>query len=107
MSAHDAFMQEALSLARRNLGQTWPNPAVGAVLVKNGEIVGRGYTARGGRPHAETEAIRQAGDAASGATLYVTLEPCAHHGKTPPCTDAIIKAGITSCVIACRDPHTQ
>jgi len=99
------FMQHALSLARRNLGQTWPNPAVGAVVVKDGEIVGEGYTARGGRPHAETQALAKAGEKAKGATIYVSLEPCAHHGKTPPCTDAIIKAGITTCYAACRDPN--
>ncbi len=98
-------MQEALSLARRNLGQTWPNPSVGAVLVKDGAIIGRGYTGRGGRPHAEVQAIAEAGAAAKNATLYVTLEPCAHHGKTPPCSDAVIKAGIAHCIVACRDPH--
>ncbi len=101
----DRYMRIALSLARRNLGQTWPNPAVGALLVKDGQIIAQGWTARGGRPHAETEALGDAGDLAKGATLYVTLEPCTHHGKTPPCTDAIIKAGIARCVIACRDPN--
>jgi len=100
-------MQAALSLARRNLGQTWPNPAVGAVIVKDGKIVAEGTTARGGRPHAETQALEDAGALAKGATLYITLEPCAHHGKTPPCTEAIIKAGIRACVIACRDPNPQ
>lgn len=98
-------MEHALALARRNLGQTWPNPAVGAVVVKDGKIIGEGYTARGGRPHAETQALAQAGENAQGATMYVSLEPCAHHGKTPPCTDAIIKAGIKICYAACRDPN--
>jgi diaminohydroxyphosphoribosylaminopyrimidine deaminase / 5-amino-6-(5-phosphoribosylamino)uracil reductase len=106
-SEHYRFMRVALSLARRNLGQTWPNPAVGALLVKDGRIIGEGYTARGGRPHAETIAIEQAGKKVKGSTLYVTLEPCAHQGKTPPCTDAIINAGIARVVIACRDPHPQ
>src|SRR5215467_8021287 len=92
-SAQDArFM--ALALGRRGLGRTWPNPAVGAVVARDGMIVGRGWTQPGGRPHAETEALRRAGAAARGATLYVTLEPCSHHGKTPPCADAIVAAGI-------------
>lgn len=99
------FMHHALTLARTNLGQTWPNPAVGAVVVKDGQIIGEGFTARGGRPHAEPQALAGAGEKARGATLYVSLEPCAHHGKTPPCTDAIINAGITRVVIACRDPN--
>src|SRR5688500_19536119 len=79
------FLQLALALGRRGLGNTWPNPAVGAVIVKDGVILGRGWTRPGGRPHAETEALKHAGRAARGATLYVTLEPCSHHGKTPPC----------------------
>lgn len=99
------FMQAALSMAQRNLGQTWPNPTVGAVVVKDGQIIGEGATARGGRPHAEPQALAQAGNKAKGATLYVSLEPCAHQGKTPPCTQAIIEAGIARVVIACRDPH--
>jgi diaminohydroxyphosphoribosylaminopyrimidine deaminase/5-amino-6-(5-phosphoribosylamino)uracil reductase len=100
---HIFYMQRALELSRRNLGQTWPNPAVGAVVVRDGNIIGEGWTGRGGRPHAETEALDNID--AKGATLYVTLEPCSHHGKTPPCTDAIIAAGISTCVIACRDPN--
>jgi len=99
------FMRLALDLGRRGLGNTWPNPAVGAILVNDGAIVGRGFTQPGGRPHAETEAIRQAGDAARGATLYATLEPCSHHGKTPPCADAIVAAGITRVVSALEDPN--
>ncbi len=86
------FMQLALTLGRRGQGRTWPNPAVGAIIVKDGVIVGRGWTQPGGRPHAEVEALRHAGDAAQGATLYVTLEPCSHFGKSPPCADAVISA---------------
>jgi diaminohydroxyphosphoribosylaminopyrimidine deaminase / 5-amino-6-(5-phosphoribosylamino)uracil reductase len=102
------FMSLALALGRRGLGNTWPNPAVGAVVVRHdGEpvIVGRGWTQPGGRPHAETEALRRAGAAARGATLYATLEPCSHHGKTPPCTDAIMAAGIARVVSAIEDPN--
>ena len=98
-------MQIALRLARRDLGQTWPNPSVGAIIVKDGQIIGQGITAKGGRPHAETQALEQAGEKAKGATLYVTLEPCCHQGQTPPCTDAIIKAGISTVVVACKDPN--
>jgi diaminohydroxyphosphoribosylaminopyrimidine deaminase/5-amino-6-(5-phosphoribosylamino)uracil reductase len=100
-------MTLALALGRRGLGRTWPNPAVGAVIVNDGVIVGRGWTQPGGRPHAETEALRRAGAAARGATLYVTLEPCSHHGKTPPCADAIIAAGITRVVSALVDPNPE
>src|SRR5499427_9536803 len=107
-SAEDArLMALALALGPRGLGRTWPNPAVGAVVAKDGVIVGRGWTQPGGRPHAETEALRRAGAAARGATLYVTLEPCCHHGKTPPCTDAIIAAGIARVVSAIEDPSPQ
>jgi diaminohydroxyphosphoribosylaminopyrimidine deaminase/5-amino-6-(5-phosphoribosylamino)uracil reductase len=101
------FMQLALALGRRGLGRTWPNPAVGAVIVKDGVIVGRGWTQPGGRPHAETEALKRAGKAAQGATLYVTLEPCSHQGKTPPCVDAIIRAGIARVVSALEDPNPE
>jgi diaminohydroxyphosphoribosylaminopyrimidine deaminase/5-amino-6-(5-phosphoribosylamino)uracil reductase len=101
------FMQLALALGRRGLGRTWPNPAVGAVIVKEGVIVGRGWTQPGGRPHAETEALKRAGKDARGATLYVTLEPCSHQGKTPPCVDAIIWSGITRVVSALEDPNRQ
>src|ERR1700722_17013920 len=111
-TSHDArFMDVALTLGRRGLGNTWPNPAVGAVVVRDDAgapvIVGRGWTQPGGRPHAETEALRRAGPAARGATLYATLEPCAHHGKTPPCTDAIITGGIARVVSAIEDPSPQ
>jgi diaminohydroxyphosphoribosylaminopyrimidine deaminase / 5-amino-6-(5-phosphoribosylamino)uracil reductase len=101
------FMQLALTLGRRGLGRTWPNPAVGAVVVKDGVIVGRGWTQPGGRPHAEPVALGRAGDAARGATLYVTLEPCSHFGKSPPCTDAIIAAGIARVVAAIEDPNPE
>jgi len=101
------FMQLALTLGRRGLGRTWPNPAVGAVVVKDGLIVGRGWTQPGGRPHAEPVALKQAGDAARGATLYVTLEPCSHFGKSPPCTDAVIASGIVRVVAAIEDPNPE
>ena len=106
-SADLRFMQLALTLGRRGLGRTAPNPAVGAVLVKDGVIVGRGWTQDGGRPHAEPEALRRAGDAARGATLYVTLEPCSHHGRSPPCADAIIAAGVARVVSAMEDPNRE
>jgi diaminohydroxyphosphoribosylaminopyrimidine deaminase / 5-amino-6-(5-phosphoribosylamino)uracil reductase len=105
------FMSLALALGRRGLGRVWPNPAVGAVIVRADEggarIVGRGLTAAGGRPHAETEALRRAGAAARGATMYVTLEPCSHHGRTPPCADAIVAAGIARVVSALDDPDPR
>ena len=101
------FMALALALGRRGLGRTWPNPAVGAVIVKDGIIVGRGWTQPGGRPHAEIEALRRAGEAARGATLYVTLEPCSHYGKSPPCADAIIAAGVSRVVSALEDPNPE
>jgi diaminohydroxyphosphoribosylaminopyrimidine deaminase/5-amino-6-(5-phosphoribosylamino)uracil reductase len=101
----DAWMAAALALGRRNLGRAAPNPAVGALLVRDGVIVARGWTAPGGRPHAEMMALQAAGDAARGATLYVTLEPCSHHGATPPCADAIIAAGVTRVVSALEDPN--
>ena len=100
-------MALALALGRRGLGRTWPNPAVGAVIVKDGVVVGRGWTQPGGRPHAETEALRRAGDAARDATLYVTLEPCSHFGKTPPCADAIVAAGVARVVSAIEDPNPE
>jgi diaminohydroxyphosphoribosylaminopyrimidine deaminase/5-amino-6-(5-phosphoribosylamino)uracil reductase len=101
------FMDLALTLGRRGLGRTWPNPAVGAVVVKEGFIVGRGWTQPGGRPHAEPVALAQAGTAARGATLYVTLEPCSHVGKSPPCVDAVIAAGIKRVVSAIEDPNPE
>src|SRR6202043_12440 len=106
-AADQRFMQLALTLGRRGQGRTWPNPAVGAVVVKDGVIVGRGWTQPGGRPHAEPVALAQAGSAARGATLYVTLEPCSHVGKSPPCADAVIAAGIKRVVSAIEDPNPE
>jgi len=100
-------MRIALALARRGHGNVAPNPSVGCVIVRGGCIVGRGWTQPGGRPHAETEALSRAGDAARGATAYVTLEPCAHHGQTPPCAQALIKAGIDRVVIGVGDPDPR
>src|SRR5688500_12992862 len=100
-----AYMRRALSLARRGLGQTAPNPMVGAVVVRDGEIVGEGWHARFGGPHAEPVALAAAGARARGATVYVTLEPCAHQGKTPPCTHALIAAGVARVVAATADPN--
>lgn len=101
------MMDTALALARSGLGTTAPNPSVGCVLCKDGGIAGAGVTAPGGRPHAERLALDMAGEAARGATAYVTLEPCAHFGQTPPCADALIEAGIARVVIACTDPDTR
>ena len=98
-----AMMRAALALARRGLGMVWPNPAVGCVIVKDGRVVGRGWTGKGGRPHAETEALRRAGEHARGATAYVSLEPCCHWGKTPPCADALAAAGVRRVVAALED----
>jgi diaminohydroxyphosphoribosylaminopyrimidine deaminase/5-amino-6-(5-phosphoribosylamino)uracil reductase len=102
---HQYFMECALSLARLAMGYTSPNPAVGAVIVEDGLAVGMGYTQPAGSEHAEIMAIRQAGDKAKGATMYVTLEPCSHYGRTPPCTQAIIDAGISEVNIALLDPN--
>src|SRR5437899_4587064 len=101
------FMQLALALGRRGQGRTWPKPAVGAGVVKDGIIVGRGWTQPGGRPHAEPEALKRAGEAARGATLYVTLEPCSHFGKSPPCVDAVIASGISRVVSAIEDSNLE
>ena len=98
-------MRGALDLAREKLGLTAPNPSVGCVIVRNGKIVGRGATAPGGRPHGETEALAVAGLRARGATAYVSLEPCAHQGKTPPCARALADAGVARAVVGCRDPY--
>lgn len=106
-AADQRYMQLALALGRRGQGRTSPNPAVGAVVVKDGVIVGRGWTQPGGRPHAEPEALRRAGAAARGATLYVTLEPCSHFGKSPPCVDAVIASGISRVVSAIEDPNPE
>lgn len=100
-------MRLALTLGQRGLGQVWPNPAVGCVIVKNGRVIGRGWTQPSGRPHAEVHALTQAGDAAKGATAYVTLEPCAHHGKSGPCANALVAAGIVRVVSAVVDPDPR
>ena len=100
-------MRRALLLAQDRLGSVWPNPAVGCVLTKSGLIVGEGATATGGRPHAEQIALDMAGDQAKGATAYVSLEPCAHHGKTPPCAEALIGAGVARVVVAVEDPDPR
>ncbi|MEE2954866.1 MAG: bifunctional diaminohydroxyphosphoribosylaminopyrimidine deaminase/5-amino-6-(5-phosphoribosylamino)uracil reductase RibD [Pseudomonadota bacterium] len=104
---HHAFMQIALNLAGRGLGRTWPNPSVGCVIVANGKIVGRGWTQPGGQPHAEVEALRRAGSQTNGATAYVTLEPCVHQGRTPPCTEALINSGIKKVMISLHDPDPR
>ncbi len=100
-------MQQALDLAQKGVGQCAPNPAVGCIIVKDEKVIAQARTANGGRPHAESQALQLAGKAAKGATLYVTLEPCAHHGQTPPCAQTIINAGIAKVVIACRDPYPK
>nr|WP_272482564.1 bifunctional diaminohydroxyphosphoribosylaminopyrimidine deaminase/5-amino-6-(5-phosphoribosylamino)uracil reductase RibD [Paracoccus indicus] len=102
-----SHMAHALRLARRGLGNVWPNPAVGCVLVRDGRIVGRGWTQPGGRPHAERMALDQAGDLARGATAYVTLEPCAHHGRTPPCAEGLAASGVARVVTALTDPDPR
>lgn len=101
------FMRLALALGRRGQGNCWPNPAVGCVIVQGDRIVGRGWTQPGGRPHAEVVALDQAGAAARGATAYVSLEPCAHHGKTPPCAEALVAAGVSRVVSALSDPDPR
>ncbi|SHM08103.1 diaminohydroxyphosphoribosylaminopyrimidine deaminase [Paracoccus solventivorans] len=107
-AAHDLrHMDHALRLARRGLGNVWPNPAVGCVIVAAGLVVGRGWTQPGGRPHAERMALDAAGAAARGATAYVTLEPCAHHGRAPPCSDALVAAGVARVVSALTDPDPR
>src|SRR5271166_496874 len=106
-AADAAHMRAALALARRGLGTTWPNPSVGCVVVRDGRVVGRAVTASGGRPHAEPLALAMAGPEASGATVYATLEPCNHWGQTPPCTEALIEAGVARVVVAMRDPDPR
>src|SRR5512143_1743541 len=103
--ADAAYMRRALRLAERGRGRTSPNPVVGAVIVRGGAVVGEGWHRALGLPHAEQEALARAGRLARGATMYVTLEPCAHTGRTPPCVDALVAAGIRRCVVATRDPH--
>ncbi len=101
------WMCHALGLAARGLGRAWPNPAVGCVIVRAGRVVGRGWTQPGGRPHAEAVALARAGPAAAGATAYVSLEPCAHHGRTPPCADALATAGVVRVVTPFDDPDPR
>lgn len=104
------MMRAALALARRSLGRTWPNPAVGCVIVRDGKVIARGRTRDGGRPHAEVDAIAEAagaGQSLKGATAYVTLEPCSHHGRTPPCVDALVAAGVSRVVSALEDPDPR
>ncbi|WP_040300465.1 bifunctional diaminohydroxyphosphoribosylaminopyrimidine deaminase/5-amino-6-(5-phosphoribosylamino)uracil reductase RibD [Agrobacterium albertimagni] len=103
----ERHMREAIELSLKHVGRTGPNPSVGCVIVKDGEVVGRGVTALGGRPHAEPQALAEAGEKARGATAYVTLEPCSHHGKTPPCANAIVAAGIARVVVAVADPDPR
>lgn len=100
-------MAQALRLAERGLGRVWPNPAVGCVIVSDGVVVGRGWTQPGGRPHGETEALARAGSHARGATAYVSLEPCNHWGRTPPCTEALIEAGVARLVLPIEDPDPR
>lgn len=101
------YMKRALTLARKGIGKTAPNPAVGCIIVKNGEVIGEGWHRKAGGPHAEIHALEMAGDAARGADVYVTLEPCCHTGKTPPCSDALIKAGVQRVVVGMTDPNPQ
>jgi diaminohydroxyphosphoribosylaminopyrimidine deaminase/5-amino-6-(5-phosphoribosylamino)uracil reductase len=101
------FMRAAIALSQRGLGTTWPNPPVGCIIVRDGVIIAQGVTALGGRPHAETQALAMAGEAARGATAYVSLEPCSHTGQTPPCAQALIDAGIARVVIGARDPDPR
>jgi diaminohydroxyphosphoribosylaminopyrimidine deaminase/5-amino-6-(5-phosphoribosylamino)uracil reductase len=103
----DSYMDEALALAERGRGSTHPNPLVGAVLVRDGEVVGRGWHLAPGEPHAEVMALAEAGERARGATLFCTLEPCSHHGKTPPCADALVAAGVAHAIVALQDPNPQ
>lgn len=107
MNSDHAYMARALELARKGLYSTHPNPRVGCVIVRDGDVVGEGWHARAGEPHAEVHALRQAGERARGATAYVTLEPCSHHGRTPPCADALINAGVARVVAAMQDPNPQ
>lgn len=102
---HEKYMRMALKLAEKAKGRTSPNPMVGAVIVKDGRIVGKGYHKKAGTPHAEIHALREAGDEAKGAVLYVTLEPCSHYGRTPPCSEAVIRSGISEVFVAMQDPN--
>ena len=101
------WMYLALALGARGLGKTWPNPSVGCVIISNDKVVGRGFTAAGGRPHAEILALEQAGKLAENSTVYVTLEPCSHHGKTGPCVEALVKAKVRRVVVSLKDPDVR
>jgi len=105
LDAH--YMARALELARKGRYSTHPNPRVGCVIVRDGQVVGEGWHVRAGEPHAEVHALRAAGELARGATAYVTLEPCSHHGRTPPCADALVNAGVTRVVAAMQDPNPE
>lgn len=105
LTTDELYMKHALGLAARACGRTSPNPLVGAVIVNKGRVVGEGWHQKAGTPHAEIHALQQAGDNAKDATIYVTLEPCCHYGRTGPCTEALIKAGIGKVVIAMTDPN--
>ncbi|MEA2109089.1 MAG: bifunctional diaminohydroxyphosphoribosylaminopyrimidine deaminase/5-amino-6-(5-phosphoribosylamino)uracil reductase RibD, partial [Pseudomonadota bacterium] len=107
LSADENYLKLALKLARKGRGRTSPNPMVGALVVKEDKIVGKGFHPAAGKPHAEIFALREAGEQARQATMYVTLEPCNHHGRTPPCTEAIIAAGISRVVIGMEDPNPK
>lgn len=107
MSSDVEYMREALDLAGKGVGNTSPNPAVGCILVNNGEIIGRGYHHKAGEAHAEVNALAEAGERAKGSVMYVTLEPCCHQGKTPPCTEAVIKAGVGKVIAATKDPNPK
>jgi len=106
MASDKDYMEGALELAKKGLGKTSPNPAVGSILVKNGKVIGRGFHEKAGEAHAEVNALAEAGDEAKGATMYVTLEPCDHRGKTPACTNAIIEAGVSRVVVGAQDPNS-
>lgn len=106
-TADSTYMSRALQLAQKGLYSTDPNPRVGCIIVKDGEVVGEGWHMRSGEPHAEIHALQEAGDNAVGATVYVTLEPCCHHGKTPPCSDALLNAKVSRVVVAMQDPHSR
>ena len=105
LSQDQYWMQRAIELARLGQYSTKPNPNVGCVLVKNDQLIGEGFHPKAGQPHAEVFALRQAGEHAKGATAYVTLEPCAHYGRTPPCAEALVKAQVKKVVVACSDPN--
>ena len=104
-SQKEAFMARALQLAKKAIGKTSPNPMVGAVIVKSGKVIGEGYHKQAGKAHAEVEAIKNAGQKARGADMFVNLEPCCHHGKTPPCVDAILLAGLKKIYVGMTDPN--